>query len=68
MSKQYILKVLSNLERKGIVEGVKEDGKTFTWYLTDLGRRIKSLVNNIDKDVIEVRDEKGELVGAVDAS
>jgi len=67
MSKQYILKVLSNLERKGVVEGEKEDGKTFTWSLTALGRRIKALVNNIDKDVVEVRDEKGGLVGAVDA-
>jgi len=67
MSKQYVLKVLSNLERKGVVEGDKADGKTFTWSLTSLGRRIKALVNNIDKDVIEVRDEKGELVGAVDS-
>jgi predicted transcriptional regulator/ABC-type iron transport system FetAB ATPase subunit len=67
MSKQYILKVLSNLERKGVVEGEKTDGKTFTWTLTDLGRRIKALVNNLDKDVIEVRDEKGELVGVADA-
>jgi hypothetical protein len=25
------------------------------------------LVNNIDKDVIEVRDDKGEIVGAVDS-
>jgi DNA-binding MarR family transcriptional regulator len=67
VSKQYAINVLKNLERKGVVEGMKEDGKTFTWYLTDLGRRIKALVNNIDKDVIEVRDEKGGLVGAVDA-
>jgi len=54
--------VLKNLERKGLVEGVKEDGKTFTWYLTALGRRIKALNNNLDKDVVEVRDEKGELI------
>jgi predicted transcriptional regulator len=67
VSKQYILKVLSNLEKKGIVEGEKLDGKTFTWTLTDLGRRIKALVNNLDKDVIEVRDEKGELVGIADS-
>jgi len=67
MSKQYILKVLSNLERKGVVEGDKADGKTFNWSLTPLGRRIKALVNNIDKDVIEVRDEKGELVGVADS-
>jgi DNA-binding MarR family transcriptional regulator len=67
VSKQYAINVLKNLERKGIVEGVKEDGKTFTWYLTSLGRKIKALVNNIDKDVIEVRDEKGEIVGIADA-
>ncbi len=28
---------------------------------------IKTLVNNLDKDVVEVRDEKGELVGVVDS-
>jgi predicted transcriptional regulator/ABC-type dipeptide/oligopeptide/nickel transport system ATPase component len=67
VSKQYAINVLKNLERKGVVEGEKEDGKTFTWYLTDLGRRIKALVENIDKDVVEVRDEKGELVGVADA-
>ena len=66
VSKQYAINVLKNLERKGVVEGEKTDEKTFTWSLTSLGRRIKALVNNIDKDVIEVRDEKGELVGAVD--
>jgi len=66
-SKQYALNILKNLERKGVVEGEKEDGKTFTWYLTALGRRIKALVNNIDKDVIEVRDDKGELVGVADS-
>ena len=67
VSKQYALNVLKNLERKGLVEGVKDDGKTYTWSLTALGRRIKALVNNIDKDVIEVRDDKGEIVGAVDS-
>jgi hypothetical protein len=67
VSKQYALNILKNLERKGVVEGVKEDNKTFTWYLTALGRRIKALVNNIDKDVVEVRDEKGELVGVADS-
>jgi predicted transcriptional regulator len=67
VSKQYAINVLKNLERKGVVEGEKADGKTFTWYLTALGRRIKALVNNIDKDVVEVRDEKGELTGVADA-
>jgi hypothetical protein len=67
VSKQYALNVLKNLERKGLVEGVKEDGKTFTWYLTALGRRIKALIENLDKDVVEVRDDKGELVGVVDS-
>jgi predicted transcriptional regulator len=67
VSKQYALNILKNLERKGIVEGEKADGKTFTWYLTPLGRKIKALVNNVDKDVVEVRDDKGGLVGAVDA-
>jgi len=66
ISKPYALSVLKNLERKGIVEGEKTDGKTFDWRLTDLGLRIKALVNNLDQDVIEVRDEKGELIGAVD--
>jgi len=64
-SKQYTLNVLKNLERKGVVDSTKEDGKTFTWSLTPLGRRIKALVN-MDKDVIEVRDEKGDLTGVVD--
>ncbi|MFP3218480.1 MAG: helix-turn-helix domain-containing protein [Acidianus sp.] len=67
VSKQYAINVLKNLERKGLVEGEKEDGKTFTWYLTALGRKIKALVNNIDKDVVEVRDEKGELTGVANA-
>jgi DNA-binding Lrp family transcriptional regulator len=67
VSKQYAINILRNLESKGVVEGVKEDNKTFTWYLTALGRRIKALVNNIDKDVVEVRDEKGELVGVADS-
>jgi MarR family. len=66
-SKQYAINVLKNLERKGVVEGVKDDGKTFTWSLTALGRRIKALVKNLDNDVVEVRDEKGELVGMVDS-
>ena len=66
VSKQYAINVLKNLERKGVVEGEKTDEKTFTWSLTSLGRRIKALVNNIDKDVIEVRDEKGELIGSID--
>ncbi|WP_048052308.1 TrmB family transcriptional regulator [Saccharolobus islandicus] len=65
MSKQYVLNLLKNIERKGIVEGSKDDNHTFTWSLTALGRRIKALVS--DKDIVEVRDEKGELVGAVDA-
>jgi len=65
LSKQYVLNVLKALERKGVVDGVKEDGKTFTWSLTALGRRIKALVNNIS-NVIEVRDEKGNLTGVVD--
>jgi DNA-binding MarR family transcriptional regulator len=67
VSKQYALNILKNLERKGVVEGVKEDNKTFMWFLTALGRRIKALVNNLDKDVVEVRDEKGELVGVADS-
>ena len=44
MSKQYVLNVMRNLERKGVVDGTKEDGKTFTWSLTSIGRRIKALV------------------------
>ena len=67
LSKQYALNVLKNLERKGVIESEKPDGKTFTWYLTPLGRRIKSLVEDLDKEVVEFRDEKGELIGAFDA-
>ena len=67
VSKQYAINILKNLEKKGVVEGEKEDGKTYTWYLTPLGRRIKALVENVDKDIIEVRDDKGEIIGAVDA-
>jgi len=66
-SKQYAINILKNLEEKGVVEGVKEDNKTYTWSLTDLGRRIKALVNNLDKDVVEVRDSKGELIAVADA-
>ncbi|ACR40788.1 helix-turn-helix domain-containing protein [Saccharolobus islandicus] len=66
VSKQYAINVLKNLERKGLVEADKEDGKTFAWYLTPLGRKIKDLVNNVG-DVIEVRNEKGELIGAIDS-
>jgi len=64
ISKQYAINLLKNLERKGVVESDKTDGKTFTWYLTALGRKIKALVNNLDKDVIEVRDDQVELVAA----
>jgi len=67
VSKQYALNILKNLERKGVADSAKEDGKTFTWYLTPLGRRIKALVNNIDKDVIEVRDKDGRVTGAANA-
>jgi predicted transcriptional regulator/GTPase SAR1 family protein len=62
VSKQYALNVLKNLERKGVVEGRKEDGKTFSWTLTPLGKRIKSLVNAFNKGVVEVKDEKGGLI------
>ncbi len=57
-SKPYVLNLLKNLENKGVVEGIKEDGKTFTWYLTPLGKRIKALVNDLDRDVVE----DGEVV------
>jgi DNA-binding MarR family transcriptional regulator len=65
--KQYVLNVLKNLERKGVVEGVKYEGeKAFTWYLTDLGRRIKALVSGLERGVVEVKDEKGETVALLD--
>jgi DNA-binding MarR family transcriptional regulator/GTPase SAR1 family protein len=65
--KQYVMNVLKNLERKGVVEGVKYEGeKAFTWYLTDLGRRIKALVSGVERGVIEVKDEKGETVALLD--
>ena len=67
VSKQYAINILRNLERKGVVEGEKTDGKTFDWYLTALGRKIKALIKDLDKDIVEVRDERGELVGAVDS-
>ncbi|WP_016730417.1 helix-turn-helix domain-containing protein [Saccharolobus islandicus] len=66
VSKQYAINVLKNLERKGLVEGEKSDNKTFIWYLTPLGRQIKALVNNVG-GVIEVRNEKGELIGVADS-
>ena len=66
-NKQYVLNILKNLERKGIVEGVKYEGeKSFTWYLTDLGRRIKALVSGLEDGVVEVKDEKGETVALLD--
>ena len=64
VSKQYALNVLKELERKGLVEGNKEDGKTFTWFLTAFGKRVKSLLT--DKGVVELRDERGEVVGLAD--
>lgn len=64
-SKQYVLTMLKNLERKGLVEG--EGEKTYTWSLTSLGRRIKELVNNVNSDVIEVRDKNGRVTGAVNS-
>jgi len=67
IDKSYVLSVLKNLERKGIVEGVKEEGeKSFTWYLTPLGKRIKALVSGIDRGVVEVKDDKGETVALLD--
>ena len=53
-SRQYALDVLKELERKGLVEGVKEDGRTFTWYLTAFGKRVKSLLT--DRGVVEDGD------------
>ena len=58
VSKQYALNVLKELERKGLVEGVKEDGRTFTWYLTDFGKRVKSLLSG--KEVVETEDGLAE--------
>jgi predicted transcriptional regulator len=60
--KSYVLSILKNLERKGVVEGIKEDGRTFTWYLTPLGKRIKALVNNLEDGVLEVKDRNGEVI------
>jgi DNA-binding MarR family transcriptional regulator len=63
VTKQYALNVLKNLERKGIVEGVKEEGdKAFTWYLTPLGKRIKALVSGLEDGVLEVKDQNGEVL------
>jgi len=66
LSKQYTLNILTTLERKGVVEGEKEDGKAFSWRLTTLGRRIKALLSNLD-DVVEVRDEDGRVTGAINS-
>ncbi|QIW23253.1 TrmB family transcriptional regulator [Sulfolobus sp. S-194] len=66
VSKQYAINVLKNLERKGLVEGEKADNRTYIWYLTPLGRQIKALVNNVG-GVVTVRDDKGELIGAIDS-
>jgi len=42
--KQYTINIMRNLERKGLVEGVEEDGKTVTWSLTQLGEKVVSLI------------------------
>nr|WP_012954641.1 MarR family transcriptional regulator [Saccharolobus solfataricus]ABA64555.1 hypothetical protein [Saccharolobus solfataricus P2] len=65
VSKQYAINVLKNLERKGVIEGDKIDGKTYSWWLTQLGRQIKALVNNINDDVVVMKDEK-EITGIAD--
>jgi len=62
VTKQYALNVLKNLERKGIVEGEKADGKTFSWSLTPLGKRIKVLVSGLEDGVVEFKDKDGEVV------
>ena len=58
VSKQYALNVLKELERKGLVEGVKEDGRTFTWFLTAFGKRVKALLS--DKGVVETEEGLAE--------
>jgi predicted transcriptional regulator len=66
VTKQYALNVLKNLERKGIVEGFKEEGdKAFTWTLTPLGKRVKALVSGLEDGVVEVKDGNGEVMAEV---
>jgi len=69
LSDEMTRRTMRNMEKKGVVYGYHDEGrkgKPLVWSLTTLGRRIKQLVTNV-ADVIEVRDDKGELVGAVDS-
>jgi DNA-binding MarR family transcriptional regulator len=54
MSKNYALNLLKDLERKGVVESEVPDGKVHLWSLTDLGRRVKELMKEVDKKPLEL--------------
>ncbi|WP_016730908.1 hypothetical protein [Saccharolobus islandicus] len=72
MSDEMARKTLHNLEKKGVVYGYTDTdkkGRPLVWTLTELGRQIKALVNNIntikhDKPVVKVNsiDEKAKEV------
>jgi len=54
VTKQYALNLLKDLERKGVVESEVPDGRVHLWSLTDLGRRIKGLMKDVDKKPLEL--------------
>ncbi|MCI4409825.1 MAG: hypothetical protein JHC26_12090 [Thermofilum sp.] len=54
LGKQYVLNLLKDLERKGVVESEMPNGKTYIWSLTDLGRKIKGLVRELDSKPVEL--------------
>jgi DNA-binding MarR family transcriptional regulator len=54
LSKSYASNLLKDLERKGVIESEIADGRTHLWSLTDLGRRIKQLLKEVDKKPLEL--------------
>jgi len=53
VTKNYVLNLLKDLERKGVVESEVPDGRVHLWSLTDLGRRVKELLKDVDKKPLE---------------
>jgi len=54
MSKDYARNLLKDLERKGVVESEMLDGRVHLWSLTDLGRRVKQLLREVDRKPLEI--------------
>lgn len=70
--KQYVISVLKNLERKGLVYSEKPDN-AFRWGLTDLGKEILEYVEGVIKpdvkvegDLIKVKTQDGEVIADKD--